>query len=222
MGRAVLALGGVLLVAGAVTANTPPPPEVFLKRVPQAVDYTVTTEKELPDYDFYLVGEPIRAVSFGPKKPIELKSKSEGSISYTLVAVPKGSDKKYASEADFHAALRKKDGIAGRVQATIGFVSPVEQFAQFWKPEPRVEAYEVEDIGPKVGIWLLTKEERRKKREADALAPLAPKKDAPDEEDAPGVSTHLPQGRMWIAGLTASLAVMLGGVWIVGRARRKV
>jgi hypothetical protein len=211
MYRGSLALTVVLLVTSVGTANAPPPS----KWIP--VEIEVTTDKDYPEYDFYLVDSKFKLIQFGPKNPIKLKAKPGEDYDYRLVGVPKGTEKTFVEgdyffEKDFLRALQKEGGVEGRVQSD-EYLSSHERV---WKTDKRdglVLKYKVETIDAKKRtIVLVTKKNTEPKKDSE-------KKDSPDD-DAPGVSAYTPRGGMWVAGTAASLALMLGGLWVAGRGRR--
>jgi hypothetical protein len=200
-----VALTAVLLATGVAAANAPPSPGRLIP-----VEHTVTTDKEYPDYDFYLIdpgNKKVVAVKFGPKNPIELKAKPGESYSYRLAGVPKGEEKNYANEEDFHSTLGKEGG-AHQSYARRYFESSVSA-ALTDKRDRIVREHKVEKIDAKESIIVLTTKD------------VESKKDAPEDDDAPGVSAYAPRDGTLVAGVAASLAVMLGGLWLAGRVRAR-
>ena len=205
MNRGLLALIAALLVAGVATANAPPPP---VRSIP--TDHKITTETEYPDHDFYLVGEKVVAVTLDPKKPIELSAKPGDSYEYTFVAIPKGAGKKFESEKEFHAALRKGDRIKGQVEAnTVLRASAVLLTTD--RRDRLVQEHKVEKIEARAVVLTTKTIEPTKDGEKKPAPGKAP--------NPPGVA---PLASGWIAGLAAFAALTLGGLWVVGRGRRKV
>jgi hypothetical protein len=73
-----------------------------------------------------------------------------------------------------------------------------------------VQEYKLEKLDPKDGMVLT----RVKEGEAE-------KKDGgKQEEELDPATAFAPRGGVWVAGLSASLAVILGGLWVVRRNRR--
>ncbi len=211
MYRLAFALVVVLLATGTVEANAGPPRG---KLVP--VEHKITTDKEYPDYTFYLVSDKPTVVKFDPKTPIEIVGKPSEYRSYLFIAVPKGAEKQFDTEKSLLEALIVVDKIKGRVQAKDYVVAAVRV------PDPDnrtkiVRESRVEKIDTKDGIVMVTKDLEPKKK--DAAAPE--KKNSPEDEDAPGATAYTPRGGLWIAGGAVSLSVMLGGLWVAGRTRRK-
>jgi hypothetical protein len=206
MYRAALATGVVLLVTGVVIANGAPP---RVKMIP--AEHRIITDKEYPDYTFYLLsgGEKIAAVPFDPKTPVTITKAKPGEFdSFLLVAVPKSAAKEFENDK----ALRKAI-IDNKIEGLAQAKSPLPSAARVLLNDKRTEVvqeHKVEKISAKDGIVFVTKDVEPKK-EGD-------KKDSPDD-DAPLASA--PRGGVLIAGLAASLAALVGGMWLVGRTRRK-
>lgn len=209
MNREFLALAAVFVVAGVAAANAGPP---RTKVMP--VEHTITTEKEYPDYNFYLVDEKVVAVKFDPRNPIELKPKAGEKYAYTLVALPKDTAKAFSTENELHRALLKERKLDGRAQTQIRFGSSFNAY-QTDRRDKLVQEHKVEKISAKDGIVLKTATVEAKK---DEPKKDGEKKDSPEDEPLAAA----PRGGTWVAGLAATLAVTFGGLWLVGRSRRKV
>lgn len=201
----------VLVVAGTAVADIPPPKGQ--KRV--SAEYKITTDKEIPGYTFYTIvgGDLIKAITFDPKSPIDLSGSNRlgGARPAALVAVPAGAAKKYATEKEFHDALKARK-VEGQVSARVSLNS----FAVIKDTDPRttvLREYTFEKIDPKEGIVLKAKDQVAPKKGAG--------KEAPEDDSDASVADAPPRGA-WVAGAAAALAVTLGGLWIAGRARRKV
>jgi hypothetical protein len=206
MYRALLALSLSLLVASATQADVRPPNG--FKRV--VVDHKITTEKEIPDYTFYTVlyggkgGPRVTEVKFDPKTPIEIPGAKLTGIGRQgwVAAVPRDAAKKYDTEKAFIEAMQKSK-VDGLVKTrNLDSADTVKE-----------HAFEKMDGS---SIVLVTKKDpgAPEKKDGD-------KKDSPNEDDAPGVTPYTPRGGLVMAGLATALAVMLGGAWLAGRARRK-
>ena len=211
MSRVLLALGLGLLAASAVRADGLPPKGV--KTV--AVDHKITTDREYPDYDFYTVfgssrAAKVVAVKFDPKTPIEIAGGGNFGVTRVgyLAAVPKDAAKKYDTEKEFHDAL-KTGKVEGLVR-TKGRLESVQTVKDTDARKSVLVEHKLTSLDAKGGIVLDTKKD-------DA----PDKKESPDE-DAPGVTAYTPRGGLWVAGGAAFAAVTLGGLWAVGRTRRKV
>jgi len=190
MTRPVLAAAlAVLLVAGGVRADLAPPP--WLKRV--VVDHKITTDKEYPGWMFFtVIGETVSAVNLDPKTPIEIKGAGRNGIGRLgcLVAVPKGAEKKYASEKEFHEAIRQ-----GQVEGLVADKTDLDSVATVDATDPRttiVKEYVLSEIDAKEGIVLKAKDVEKPKDSPDAV---------------------------WIAGLAGALAVVFAGLWLARRNR---
>ncbi len=207
MSRTLLALGMALLAAHAVRADGLPPKGA--KRV--VADHKITTEKEFPDYAFYtVIGKGVvTAVKLDPKTPVEIPGAARGAgigRNGYLVAVPKGAEKAYGSEKEFHAAIG-----AGKVEGQVRSKARLDSADTIKDTDKRdtiTHEHKVEKVD-KDGIVLSTKR--------DVAAPE--KKDSPDAED--GVTAYTPRGGVWVAGAASFAALTLGGLWAVGRSRRK-
>jgi hypothetical protein len=209
MNRELLALAAVVVFTAVAVANAGPP---RTKVMP--VEHKITTEKEYPDHNFYLVDEKVVAVKLDPKNPIELKPKANEKYAYTLVAIPKDVAKAFKTEDELHQALLKEHKIDGRAQTKIRFGSSFNAFATD-KRDKTVQEHKVEKINAKEGIVLTTKTVEAK---MDEPKKDAPKKDSPDDEPL----ASAPRSAMLVSGLAAALGVTFGGLWLVGRNRRKM
>jgi hypothetical protein len=218
MYRTVLALGIGLLAVNAGRADVRPP--AGFKSVP--LDHKITTEKEYPDYLFFTVTggkgpkAKLAAVPFDPKTPIVLAGAGRAGIGRqgAVVAVPKDAAKNYDTEEKFHLAIKNRT-VGGMIQTKFNLDSRTTVKDTDARTAV-VEEFAVEKIDPKGGIVLT-----RKKSESTPEKKDGEKKDAPDGDDVPtGASTSLPRGGGMMAGLSATLALVLGGLWVVGRGRR--
>jgi hypothetical protein len=204
MYRGLLSLLVVLLGAGVVAADLRPPEG---RNIP--MEHTIITEKEYPDYNFYLVNEKLIAVKLDPKVPIEIKTGD--SFGSRLVGVPKDIDKRFVNEEERLSSLRKEVSIEGIVRSKTRFNSDgtVPETDQRTKI---VLEHRIEGIDAKNGTIVLATKHMEPMKGGE-------KKDSPD--DAPGVGVYTPRNGVWVAGTAASLALVLGGLWFAWRARRK-
>jgi hypothetical protein len=217
MYRVLPALALALLAAPVVRADGLPPPG--LKRVP--IDYKFTTEKEYPDYQFFTLSggkgprAKLNAVKLDPKTPALFPGAGRTGVGRqgALVAVPKGAAKNYETEEKFHLAIKNRE-----VEGMIVTKANLDSQESIKDTDTRtVVVYEaaVEKVD-KDGVVLKWKKQEEPKKNGD-------KKDAPDDDDAPpGANVSAPRGGTLIAGLASALALTLGGLWLVGRTRRKV
>lgn len=232
--RRLIAFLALALAAGIAAGDAAPPPGFRLV----TLDYKITTDKDFPDYAFYtvVVDGQVTAVKFDSKTPVSLLGKNGGRrfLGWTLVAVPKDAAKKYDSEGDFHSAIRSGK-VEGQVKAKEVF-SAQREVKDAGKRNPLLVEYKVTQVGAK-GIVLVAQKDEAPKE--------APKngKDSPDDDsdfpvrwkcgnDGPEDSFdlftssdappgHTPRGGMLVAGLAGFGALTLGGLWVIGRTRRK-
>jgi hypothetical protein len=195
----VLVLGA--LAVSVARADIPPPKG--LKRI--SLEHKITTEKEFADYAFFAVsgGDKATAVKLDPKTPATVTAGGGRYRTASLVAVPKGAEKKFDSEKDFLAAVAK-----GTVEGMLKAKTTFDAFTTVKDSDPRktiVKEYTLEKIDPKDGIVLTAKKD-------DA-------KDSPEESDDAGATAIAPHGGLWVAGMIASLGVLLAGLWLVTRCR---
>jgi hypothetical protein len=219
---AVLVLG--LLAAAVVRADVAPPKG--LKRV--TLDHKITTEKEYPDYIFFTIigggragpggknplggAEGVTQVKLDPKTPIVIPGAGRGAgigRQGYLVAAPKDAGKSYGSEKEFLAAIR-----AGKVEGMIRAKTLLDSQATVKDTDTRttvVQEYKLEKIDPKDGMVLTrVKEGEPEKKDGGKQ----------EEEELDPATAFAPRGGVWVAGLSASLAVVLAGLWVVRRNRR--
>jgi hypothetical protein len=211
---ALLTLGALVAVtAGSARADVAPPKG--FKRV--TLDHKITTEKEYPDYVFFTVlggankfaklPSGITEVKLDPKTPIVIPGADRGAgigRQGHIVAVPKDAAKNYKTEKEFHEAIR-----AGKVEGMVRGKTQLDSQTTVKDNDDR-----------KVVV-------REHKLEIDAKGGiiLTPKKDdggknAPEEELDEGLPTaYTPRGGLWVAGMIASLGILLAGLWLVTRCR---
>lgn len=196
---AVLVLGA--LAVSFARADIPPPKG--LKRV--NLEHKITTDKEFGDYVLYTVsgGDKVTAMKLDPKTPATITAGGGRYRTATLVAVPKGADKKYDNEKDFLAAVAK-----GTVEGMLKAKTTFDAITTVKDTDTRtkiVNEYTLDKIDPKDGIVLTAKKEGKEGPE-----------EASDGSDAVVAS---PRGGTWIAGLAASLGLLLAGLWLATRNR---
>jgi hypothetical protein len=205
MNRLVWVAAVGLVCAGIAQADIPPPSG--LKRV--SLEHKITTDKEYPDYVFYAVsgGDKVEPVKIDPKTPAVIKAGGGRYRFVNLVVVPKGAAKEYQTDKEFNAAIASGK-VTGQVKAKTGF----DAFTTVKDGDTRrtiVKEYRLEKIDDKDGIVLAMKKD----------ATSAPVKDLPDEDPTSEVAAFAPRGGVWVAGLTASLALVLTGLWLTRRNR---
>lgn len=208
MNRFLAALTVALVAANVAVADGLPP---GAKRV--TVDYKITTEKDYPDYLFFtVIGKDAVAVKLDSKTPLEVLAKDHKGGRFqarALVAVPKDAAKTYDGDKEFFAAIA-----AGKVEGQLKskqFFYPSLEVKDTEKRNTIVVEYKLDKIDAKDGIVLVSKKDEPKKDNG---------KDSPDEEEAPVAGA--PRSGALVAGLAAFAALTLGGLWLTGRARRKL
>lgn len=210
---AVLVLG--VLAAGIAQADIGPPKG--FKRV--TVDYKIAAEKDYPEYQFFTViggsggkgakGRGVTEVKLDSKTPVMIAGAGRAGIGRlcSLVAVPKDAAKSFDSEGEFHEAIR-----TGKVEGMLRAKNTFAPFTNLKDSDNRklvVTEYSLSKVNAKEGIVLVVKE--------------AGSKGGSEESGESGaVTAYTPRGGMLIAGLAAALGVMLGGLWLAGRGRRRV
>jgi hypothetical protein len=207
----LLALFTVGLVAGVAVADVPPPKG--FKRV--QVTHKITTEKDYPDLLFFTVAgnDQVTAAKLSEKEPLEIAKDRGGRFrACVLVAVPKNAGKKYTTEKEFYAAIRAGK-VEGLVKSKLNFFLSSE-VKDTDKRDVIVLEYKLDKIDAKEGIVLTVKKSADNKD--------APEDDSDTPGDVPTATARAPRGGVWVAGLGAALALMLGGFWLAGRARRRV
>lgn len=219
MNRATAAIALGLLAAAAARADIPVPPPPGKKFV--RVDYTITTEKSYPDYDFYVVtGFTPKKVEFGPDTPVKIDGNRGGIGSRgQFVAVPKGTAEKFPNEKAFADAFRTNK-VPGLVDAKRPFDARTTVDAKDTRSQI-AETYAVEKVDPKAGIVL-----RGAKAPTSPVPPRGEKNaseeesvDEADSDDTAASATYTPQGGTAVAGVAAALGLAFAGVWLVRRSR---
>jgi hypothetical protein len=160
-------------------------------------------------------GPKVTEVKFDPKTPIEIpgaKRTGAGRQGW-VVAIPKDAAKNYGTEKAFIEAVQK-----GKVEgmAKTRNLDSMDILKETDKRDIILREHKFERLDGK-NIILSTKKDEG----VPTPKPAEPKKDSADEEDAPPSGTAAPRGGMLIAGVAAVAAIMLGGLWFVGRTRRK-
>lgn len=224
-----LALLTVGLIAGTASADIPPP--AGYKRVDGV--HTITTEKDLPGYTFYTVEGPrkrVAAVKFDTKTPVVIKDPGTRDC-YELVAVPNDVVKKYADVKDLHKALIEGTA-AGALRSNQFFHCRVTVKSTHKGTSANTE-YKVEKLDAKGFTLKVTKSEAVDESklppeemvdETEGGGPFEAALDGTPErrpESNRSSVAPAPRGGYWVAGLAGFAAVLLGGLWLAGRARRK-
>ncbi len=210
--KRLLAVVVALAVAVPVLADVPPPRG--FKRVD--LEYKVTTEKEYPDYLFFVIsgGDKATALKLGPKTPATVTAGGGRYRLATLVAIPRDAAKKYDSEKAFLAAVATGK-VAGMLKARTGFFA----FTEVKDTDDRkviVIERKIESLDPKAGIVFAVE-----KKGPGAPPPPKGKGQAPEsEEPTESVTLYTPKGGVWVAGLAATMAFVFVGLWFFGRSRR--
>ncbi len=243
MKRFVVALAA-LIVGSAVWADIPPPPPAAgFKRVP--IVYKVGLAQAFPEFTFFLVDDWGAVSTVKEFRPIPKEEPSVVKVAHRgtrLFAVPKEAVKGYATEKELHDAIIHVQ-VTGAAKLQLGGdTSP-----DIKKEDPRTEIvkeYIVEKIDPKEGIILRkAKKDEKGTRDTPLLGAVIERatrkakkdekgtRDAPDDQVTEPVpdkgnvafvdvtSADIPYGGLWVAGVAASLALILAGLWLVRRNR---
>lgn len=215
MTRLVAAMLALAVVASATRADVPPPPP------PKGKKYINVTNQVLlaKDVSGYVFVEEVTAFLPGRQAPTykKLDLNAEKPVtptaaarrtSVSLIAVAKDAAGEYKTDAELFDALKaKKVKEAGRV-----YFTGTATVSDAIKGDTVKWTVTVTGVGPK---GMTTKTEGEGYEERKPGAPGA----APGGEDGTEEPTAAPRN-YWVAGLAATLALMLGGLWVVGRARR--
>ncbi len=203
MRQLLAALVAGLLVAGTALADIPPPPPPKGKKYVD-VSNEVVLGKDVSGYVFvtHVSTFPAREDKFAKTelpagKAVALPAGGRRT-SVELLAVPQDAAKEFKTDADLFDALKgNKVKGAHRVyfasSATVA--DTVKDKAVKWTHT----------------ITAIDKDGVKKKIEGEGYEPPAEKKDKP-----PVLAGS------WVAGAAAALALVLGGLWVAGRSRRKV
>jgi len=226
MDRALLTLVVSLFTPSLARADVLPGiplPRVIL------IDHTISTDKKYPEYLFFLIADgtqPI-AVKLDPETPIEYRG-TLNDPDRVFVAVPRESRLKYPTPKEFEEAITsfQVEGIVRSKQPlVVRFLVRRSDHRSMIFREHRVESIDVTE-----GIVVVTKDVPSKtpvtrKKEVSPKKDTDPKNDAAvkelDRETTSSESVSPTPESGWIAGLAGSLAVLLGGVWLVRRVRGK-
>jgi len=223
--RRVLSILVLAAFAGVAVADIPPPPPPKGKKY-VLVSNEVALGKDVTGYVF------VKQVTSFPGMPepsyakLELKADKPTAIPeggrrtfVTLFAVPEDVAKAFKTDADMFAAIG-----TGKLKGAqkIGFNSTATV-------SDKVKGDSVKWTTTITGIdakGIKTKVEGDG-HEEPKTKPKDGKNNSPNDEDdsqtdAPVATTQTPRGGVLIAGIAATLAVMLGGFWLAGRTRRKV
>jgi hypothetical protein len=210
------ALAADLAAAGVARADVPPPPPPKGKKY-ASVKNEVRLDKGVTGYAFVE-----RVSGFGPGarvttfRKVELSSEKAVAMaaggrrtSVNLLAIPHDEAKAYKTDAELFDALK-----ANRLK------SPALGFNSTAIVPDAVRGDSVKWTYTITGIDGTKIKAKVEGEGSEQTKPRPGKKDAPGDEgeDAPVAS---PRGAAWVAGAAAALGVMLGGLWLAGRARRK-
>lgn len=220
----LMALLTVAVFAGIAVADIPPPPPPKGKKY-VSVSSEVLLAKDVTGYVF------VKQTGSGPGRPmfsyekLDLSADKAKTVSTggrrtyaSVIAVPQDAAKEFKVDADLFAAL---EGNKVKGAHRVG-VSSMATVSDTIKGDSVKWTYTITAIDPK-GI--------KTKVEGEGYEPPPEKKanpaDKPEENDSPeeasdDVPTANARGGVWIAGIAAFAAITLGGLWLVGRARRKV
>lgn len=199
------ALVAALLVASAATADVPPPPPPKGKKY-VSVSNEVVLAKDVTGYVF------VQQVGTGPGAPkfthekLDLTPGKARAVPaggrytyYTLFAVPQDVAKGFKTDAELFDAL-KENKVKGALHLGFGGTATVPDTV---KGDSVKWTTTITAIDPKTGI--------KTKVEGEGY----------EEPKAPGARPPAPAG-VFVAGGAAAVALLLGGLWLAGRGRRKV
>jgi hypothetical protein len=203
MKKSLAVLASIIVLSGVARADIPPPsPPKFVW-----VTHKITTEKDYPDYLFFTItgkGKDcvLASVKLDPKTPVVIVGPDSKERFVTFAAVPKDAGKKYVNESEFHAAIK-----SGKVQ---GLIRPayvfdlLEEVIDSDPPCSFTEVHVLHKLDPSDGMKF---------------------KSIPDTESSghSRLRQHdgfMPHGGIWMAGLAGSAALVLAGMWLVGRNRQ--
>lgn len=213
--KKVLALLLLVLLTETATADIPPPPPPKGQKY-VSVNNQVVLGKGVTGYVFV---ERVVRFSPGPQPPTFRKMKLNAEkatamtagarrTSVSLLAVSEDKAKEFKTDADLFAALKTNALKAPE----IGFNSTTI-VSDSVKGQSVEWTYTITSIDAKA---------IKAKVAGDGANAPTRRRGPPDVEDAPTDSaTAAPRGGVWVAGLAATLGVMLGGLWLAGRSRRR-
>lgn len=213
MTRLLAAAVVAALVAPVALADIPPPPPPKGKKY-ISVANQVLVAKDVTGFVFV---EEVTVFLPGPQPPTYKKleltadkpvtpTASARRTSVALLAIPKAAADEFKSEKELFDALKAKkvkDVARTYFTGTATVSDAIKGDTVKW-------TVTVTGVGPK-GITTKT--------EGEGYEEKKPKSGAPDGEDGAEEPVAAPRN-YWIAGAGAALALMLGGLWLVGRARR--
>lgn len=219
--RRVLSVLVLAAFASVAVADIPPPPPPKGKKY-VSVSNEVVLDKDVSGYVF------VKQVTSFPGMPepsfakLELTATKPTAIPeggrrtfVTLFAVPEDVAKAFKTEADLFAAL-KTGKLKGAQKIGFSSTATVSDKVKGDSVKWTTTITAIDDKGIKKKVEGEGFEEPKPK-------PKDGKKDSPDDEDDTPVATaQAPRGGVLVAGIAATLAVMLGGFWLAGRSRRKV
>lgn len=219
--RKILALLMLGAFAAVAVADIPPPPPPKGKKY-IAVSNEVVLGKDVSGYVFVQqVGMGFGDTRFSYEK-LELTAAKAKAMAaggrrtfVNLYAVPQDTAKEFATDAELFDAIGKNKAKGAHrldFQSTATVSDTIKGESVKW-------TYTITGIDAKTGIKTNVEgegyEEPKKNKKGG--------KDSPeDEDDSDAPAAAAPRGGMWIAGLAAFGALMLGGFWVAGRGRRKV
>lgn len=230
MPAALVAVATLVAADVAVADLAPPPPPKGKKYV--SVGSEVVLSKDVTGYVF------VQEHGTGPGRPqfsykkLDLNADKTAAMptggrrSYVrLIAVPQDAAKEFKTDNELFDALkeRKVKGVHS-LNFTGTTIVPVSVKGDTvnWK-------YTITAIDPKGGIKTKIEGEGHEPPTDTPKKKDAPTKDDPDSsETGPSDSftdsfgRSIPPGGMLIAGLTTFAAILLGGLWLAGRTRRKI
>lgn len=205
MKRLLAVAVGFLCVATAAADIAPPR---GVKRVP--LEYKVETERAYPDYTFFAIsgGDKAQPVKLDPKTPAKVTAGGGRYRVAMLVAVPKDAAKSFPNDKAFTAAVA-----SGKVPGLIRTKTPFYAFTDLKDSDTRkvvVQRYKVDKVDAREGIVLVQVKDAKCDADEDDGTPV-------ENPEVPLAAA--PKGKIWVAGASATLAVMLTGLWLARRTR---
>jgi hypothetical protein len=185
------------------------------KNIP--IEHRIETDKDHADWEFFVVRGKggVERMKLAPKAPLVIPGSSavgdgppprpgekERAIPYrssALFAVPKDAAKGFKTEKELHAAIE-----GGQVRGMVRVKDVFYDHLTVTATDPRKSItrwYQLGKIDGKDGLVVKpVKQDDEPKKKEDALAVA-------------------PRGGLWVAGLIASLGILLAGLWLVTRCR---
>ena len=123
--------------------------------------------------------------------------------------MPKDAEKGYATKDEFYAAIR-----AVKVEGQVRAKTNLDALTIVKDTDTRttvVQEYKVEKVDPKDGIVLTRVKETDPKDKQEETAD--------ESADETGATAYTPRGGLWVAGMIASLGVLLAGLWLLSLSR---